>query len=318
MPAVPPRATPEPLGSWDRIICVDWSKHAANRAAWIADVATASLSPLVVEPTVRSLIAHATLLPGRTLIGIDAALGIPRPYLVAAKTALPPWDEVETFPAWLRLASADPRFVEANKQASDWRPDRPFIAVPGGKGSLRAFWERAGGELRRKVDVATGGKSPFIVSGIPGTVGSGSRALWVELLPLLDPPRDFGLWPFDDRASLAAARVVVGEIYPRACYALALSPSLPTPMRLVNKTRRPAREAAVDELLRAPWLAARHVRIDPHGLARARASEDDFDAMIAAAALLRSALDGRSLDDPGADPVEGGVLGLASIVRSGR
>ena len=199
MPTVTPPGSPDPLGTWNRIICVDWGIEHAKRAAWIADVERATVSPLDVEPTVRALVAHAQGLPGRTLIGIDAALGIPKWYLGAAKAALPAWQGLDDFPSWLLLATTGKHFTDPAKQASEWRHDRPFIAVPrgGGVGSLTAFWDQAGGVLRREVDVATGGSSPFVVSGLPGTVGSGSRALWLEILELLTPNCDFALWPFD-------------------------------------------------------------------------------------------------------------------------
>lgn len=303
-----------PAARWDRLICVDWGKELGKRAASVADVATRTISPLDVDPTVSSLVTYAATLPGRTLIGIDAALGIPRLYLSAARIAVPAQADTETFLAWLTKSVAVEGFTIPATTASEWRHDRPFIAVPAGRGSLQAFWRQAGTVLRRRVDLATGGNSPFVVSGIPGSVGSGSRALWLELAAQPTSTRSFGLWPFDGGPALSARRVVMGEMYPRACYALALSASLPTLARSIGKSKEPRRHAAVDELSRTPWLRKLGVTIEAQALVRARESEDHFDAVMAAAGLLRCLLEGRSLSDPHADLVEGGIFGLSAIL----
>lgn len=70
-----------------------------------------------------------------------------------------------------------------------WSLRRPFFAVPKGPGGLTQVLGRAGGPLRRRVDIATGVKSPFIAWGIPGSIGSGAIALWQELRALGEHPR---------------------------------------------------------------------------------------------------------------------------------
>lgn len=318
MSSAPRSTTPAPPPTWDRIICVDWAKDHDGRAVWIATVSSATLAPLHIEPTVRSLVAYAAEQKGRTLIGIDAALGIPKPYLTAAKATLADWRHLETFPDWLILAARSRRFMDAVEASEEWSPGRPFIALSkaGGIGSLGAFWTKAGCDLRRAMDVETGGKSPFLVSGIPGTVGSGSRALWGELLELLTPRRAFGLMAFDGTRRLQRERVVLGEIYPRACYATALAESLPATLRPLGKAGAAVRASAIDELTSAAWRRRAGVNIDPVGIALARANQDHFDAMMSAAALLRCALDGQALEDPGSDPIEGGILGRAAVARA--
>ena len=54
------------------------------------------------------------------------------------------------------------------------------------------------GGFLREIDRRTGAKPIFAVSGIPGTVRSGIRALWRELAPLLREERDFSVWPFEE------------------------------------------------------------------------------------------------------------------------
>ena len=101
------------------------------------------------------------------------------------------------FLEWLSLTELDSAFWDETKQVGEWCAERPFISVPKGDGALRKFYEVAGHDLKRRSDRAYGGKSPFIVSGIPGTVGSGSRSFWRELHPHLQGERAFGVWPFD-------------------------------------------------------------------------------------------------------------------------
>ncbi|MDQ3031388.1 MAG: hypothetical protein M3Y87_03155 [Myxococcota bacterium] len=299
------------MPGWDRIVCVDWAKGEHNRAAWVAHVGTRTVVPLEVRPRLTELLAYARGVPGRTVIAIDAALGVPRHYLADAQVAVPEWRAAGTFLAWLSLAIPRPGFGEACAAAADWRHGRPFIAVPRGTGSLEAFWAWTGGKLLRDIDKATRAKSPFIVSGIPGTVGSGTRALWCELAPLLKDTRDFAVWPFDGAWDDIGRDIALAEIYPRVCYSLALSAELPSVLMPLDKGSRDVRDRAVDDLQRMDWVRDDGVTL--RELDRARASEDDFDAMISAAALLRCVIEGRPVDGGERDDVEGGILGLASV-----
>lgn len=295
---------------------MDWGKEHAKRSAWRADVAERTVTPLAGGPwTLENVVRAAEKLPGPVLVGIDAALGIPQAYFDAARLKIPAWASATDFLPWLRLALGTPGFFTETKTAGAWRHDRPFTAVPKGKGSLREIWTRAGGPLMRAVDTATGAKSPFVVSGIPGTVGSGTRALWNELVPLLQQNDDVRLWPFE--GSLAAIRarkkVCLAEIYPRVCYALALDDTLPAPLRRVSKVKAPPRARALAQLLRAAWFRAAGVTLAPKHVEAARDNEDDFDAVISALALLRCVLEGRSLERPGTFDVEGDILGVGLL-----
>jgi hypothetical protein len=299
------------MGSWDRFICVDWGKDVAKRQAWVADIAARTVAPLDVTLSVAGLTAAAHAMSGRTVVAIDAVLGIPRFYAAAAAQAFPQWASATTFPSWLALAASHPDFLLASGSAASWRHDRPFIAVPKGAGSLKAFWARSGGRLLRDIDVSTGAKSPFIVSGIPGTVGSGTRYLWSELASLRLTSTDVAIWPFDGALSTIDRRVALAEIYPRVCYALALASALPSRLLRLAKTKEAVRSDAVDKLQQADWVKQHAVSLSSPQLARD--NEDHFDAMMSAAGLLRCVLDGHPLEGPVRDQVEGGILGLAAI-----
>jgi hypothetical protein len=125
------------------------------------------------------------------------------------------------------------------------------------------------------------------------------------------------VWPFegDLQVLLESSPVVVGEIYPRAAYATALldvTPALRAPL-IVAKTDAGVRREAIASLRAANWV--RWLRVTFENLADAEANEDDFDACLTAAALLRCVLDGSPLCparlDSGAS--EGGMLGTGSV-----
>lgn len=300
------------MPSWDRFVCVDWAEDPGRRRAWVAEVGMRRVAPAEgVETDVASLVGFGRALPGRTVIAIDAALGVPRHYLEAARRAVPAWSGADDFPTWLALASARPEWRREARAPAEWRHDRPFLAVPSGKGSLEAFWRRSGGELVRAVDVATGASSPFVMSGIPGSVGSRTRALWLELADALGSTAELAIWPFDGSLDAIGKKVVIAEMSPRVCYALALAQQLPAPVIPLAKTSRDGRDRAVDALAGACWVTDLAVVL--RDLDLARADEDQLDAMISAAALLRCTLASHPLEPPAPDPIEGGILGLASV-----
>jgi hypothetical protein len=105
----------------------------------------------------------------------------------------------------------------------------------------------------------------------------------------------------------------MAELYPALAYAVALRPELPARRLRVAKTRCAQRDAALRRLGEASWVAKHSVMISDRDLALE--SEDDFDALLSAAALLRCVLDGVPLDEPDHDdPVaEGGILLTAAV-----
>ena len=154
------------------------------------------------------------------LLGFDAPIGVPRSYLQAARRGSE-GPSYGTFVEWLTDAAAKPGFFMETSDVDAWGVDRPFFRVPPGKGS-RSRWERRLGGLGiktlRDIDSSTQAKPAFVVSGIPGSVGSAARDVSQGLLAFLEREcRLIALWPFEGSlAELAASgRVVVGEIYPR-------------------------------------------------------------------------------------------------------
>lgn len=163
-------------------------------------------------------------------------------------------------------------------------------------------------KLRRHVECATHGKSVFAF-GLPGQVAPAAQALWRELLKARHDFTDLVVWPFEGSLDIRENDgLVVAEMYPRAAYGTALSAELPARPRALGKTKQPTRDAEVCNLLASPWLAEFGVTLDD--LPAARAGEDDFDALMTAAALLRLTLAGQPLVRSMPDPVsEGGILG---------
>jgi len=194
----------------------------------------------------------------------------------------------------------------------EWSACRPFFAVPKGVGSRTAFEARmqAGGvEPLRKIEEVVQGKPAFVTSGIPGAVGCSVIDLWRDIPR---HRRDIALWPFD--GSLCALRrcrePVVAEIYPRAAYGLAIGTQPPSkrPRITVAKNRAEMR-ATFLSLLASPDRWVRRQGIQLCDLDEACRSGDAFDALVAAAALLRCVLERTPLSDPRYEDAvaEGGI-----------
>lgn len=219
---------------------------------------------------------------------MDAALGVPDGY----------WREVlktsslASFIEWLR--GLDPNsdfFTETARTAAEWRVDRPFFHIPDGPGSKTAYDGLLPGGFLRKIDRLTKAEPLFAASGIPGTAGSGIRALWRELVPLLREDRDFAVWPFEgDLADLASRKkVVLAEIYPEVAHWTALAN--PTGLVKLTKNKLEKRNEACDLLKNIEW--ARDV--DLGDLRFAREDKNAFDSLFMAAAVLRCAIEGKVL-----------------------
>lgn len=300
------------------IICADWSKDSARRAAYVADIPARTVRRVGDGPFgLQSLLTAAEQYPGEVLVAIDAPLGAPRSLLAATHRELGVL-ATATFVEWLREAAVWPDFFTRAAEDAPWSPLRPFFRVSGGIGSLTArFAEmRARGvQPLRTVDDNTGAKSPFILSGIPGSVGSSVANLWPALAGILvNQPGSVRVWPFHQpEPESGVDGIVLAEMYPRALYALALAEGWsPAPGRMkLAKSEPKCRHAAIARLLAQRWVRECGVQFEdaePETM-----TEDAFDALVSAAALLRCVLEGAPLGWSGADVFEGGILALDNL-----
>lgn len=284
-------------------VSADWSKDPGKRAVYVADLRERRICREARSDwNLDSLIGLGEELSaeGSVLVGVDVVLGVPRSYwklVLADSRHGQPTDFVD----WLgRLGGNREFFNPANtvKDHEQWRVDLPWFHVPKGEGTLTAFKDRADDGFLRRIDRSTGAKPLFAVSGIPGTVGSGTRDFWRELAPRLERDRNFAVWPFEGGLTdpLGTTRIVLAETYPGLAYAAALAEELPTGRFIVGKTKHQPRNDASDLLADARWVTTFGVKLG--NLDRARANEDDFDALFTAGAVLRCALERVPLTTP--------------------
>jgi len=302
------------------IICADWSKNSTRRAAYVAEIPARVVKCLGRGPfTLQSLVhaASAYARDGSVLVGVDAPLGAPRSLLAETHRDLgvPP---TATFVDWLPKAASWPDFLSRAVEGEPWSPLRPFFRVPAGGDArnrmFRAMRER-GVEPLREVDKVTAAKSPFILAGIPGSVGSSAVDLWPALAAIVvNRPGAVRWWPFDQaQPESGDTGVVLAEMYPRALYASALASEPPSHRARLSiaKGDPRCRHAAIDSLRTQDWVRECGVRfedVEPETL-----TEDSFDALLSAAGALRCVLEGTPLGWSGSDAFEGGILGLDSL-----
>jgi len=296
----------------DLILAADWAKVPKGRSVYVADVEAATVGPH--GETAWSL---ETILDAarqyredrrRVLVSMDLAFGVPAGYWRDVKQ-IPRWTGACHFVDWLELIGQENVIWQEVRQPLEWRVEQPFFAIPPRPGGRSDYDRKAGYSMLRAIDRSSQAKPIFCVSGIPGTVGSGTRSLWRELAPLLQGPRDFRIWPFEGclETLLDECQIVLAEGYPGIAYTAALESNLPAPMRRIGKTKASQRANAVDQLTNAAWITHHEVTLD--GLSGALESEDDFDALMSAAGLLRCVLAGYPIEGPDIDPVaEGGIL----------
>lgn len=300
------------------ILSADWAKDFGKRAVWAADVDARTIGRVPPRGgwTLGSLLDGAEQRVRRpVLVALDLVLGVPCAYF-DRRVDVAGWDRSSNFVDWLPRAARSERFFDEVSNAREWSIARPFFSVPAGEGALRSFGETAGFDLLRDVDQQCGGKPVFAVSGIPGSVGSATRALWRELAPMLESERDFRVWPFEGELNrlLRDAPIIVAEMYPRIAYAIAVAPELPTRPKVPRKkSDRSEREEWVSRLRAAPWIHRFDVRIADE--AAAISSEDDFDSLFTAAALLRCLVENVPLASDVVDArAEGGILGTDAVM----
>jgi hypothetical protein len=301
------------------IVSVDWAKATKGRAVFTASPKASGW--LIERPKPPTggwsleeilMLAESLSKPfgGSALVAIDAVLGVPVTY--GLQTGL------NTFPEAMDWLDRKGALAQSIREPEQWCPESPFFAVNAGKGGLPRYVERAGGRgaLYRECDRVTGGKPVFATSGIPGTVGSGSVSLWRDILAARRAGnREFRLWPFEVELDEVpnSGIVAVAESYPRACYAAALAPTLPSELLSIAKTSLDERRTRLSELSTAPWV--REHAVELAGLNWAEKTEDDFDALMQAAALIRMVDSEIPLSSYLADPAwEGGILATGGLV----
>ena len=295
-------------------VSADWAKSPTKRSVHVADLAERRVEARHGTWTFRELLELARGLSDRgpVLVGIDVALGVPAGVLARARQVEP---DIVDFLGYLGRIGRRPGFFETVREARGWGVEHPFFAVPAGTGGRTSFEERVPGGLRREIDRSTGANPLFAVSGIPGSVGSGTRELWRELAPLLEG-RDFAVWPFDGalESLLSDRGVVVAETYPGMAYGAAVADRLPARRVRLAKTQADVRRDFCDAMQKAAWVGDHQV--DLGDLGEARADEDAFDSLVTAAALLRCAVENVAVVDPAFVDAgaEGGML-LAGPVR---
>jgi 8-oxo-dGTP diphosphatase len=307
-----------PLPGSTPIVSVDWAKESKGRAVFTACPTTGGWLIKRPKPPAGGwsleqilVLAEGLAQPfgGSSLVAIDAVLGVPVGY--GLQTGLTAFPEVM---GWLEREGA---LAQSIRDPELWCPERPFFAVNAGKGGLTRYVERAGGRavFYRECDRVTGGNPVFATSGIPGTVGSGSAALWREVLSARRSEQpEFRLWPFEIELDEVpdSGTIVIAESYPRACYAVALAPNLPSEPFSIAKTNRGERRVRLNELSDAPWVREQAVELE--GLEWAEETEDDFDALMQAAALTRMTGSEIPLTPHLADSAwEGGILGTGGL-----
>ena len=237
------------------------------------------------------MLALARTLPGKVLIGVDVGMGVSRGFwrLLLENCDSPP---PENFVQWLNRIDPDSGFFETVASPDHWSPRRPWFAVGKGPGGLTSFTGKTSDNLHRRLAAATTAKPIFAVSGIPGSVGSGTREIWRELAPMLKEARDFAVWPFegDARCGHPQYSILLAETYPGLAYGAVLAEDLPTARLVIAKRNNAQRIEACKRFAAANWV--RDGRVKLPDLAPAQASEDDFDALFTAAAVLRCAVEG--------------------------
>lgn len=294
------------------LVTADWSTRDRARAVCAVDLARGRVERLEPPPAGWTLpavldAAEARRAGGSALVAVDAPLGIP----ASLARALPL--DAQHFLEWLPRALGLVSFLQPVSDAGAWSPATPFFRVPAGRGALAAFVAAAAGHgvmLRRAVEVATHARSVF-VHGIPGQVGPAARALWVDLVASRAAGKPFAVWPFEGplRTLLDRPQCVLAEMYPRAAYGTALAATLPARPRALSKAKPDVRRRELDGLVGMPWLLQSGLVVPDSAWARARAGEDDFDALLSGLALARLVMAGAPLAQGSDARWEGGILG---------
>ena len=285
-------------------ISADWGKSEKKRSVHIATVTgpgkaeIAAGSPPKNGWSLEGLLALATSMRGPVLIGVDLALGVPERYWQVV-TMLRKHRALH-FVDWLR--KRDDHFFQPGKPGGEWSPQQPFFHVP--KGCRRQTEAQLHGGFLRTLDWLTAANPIWALSGIPGSVGSGTAAFWRELRDVLvnrgtPGAVPFVVWPFEVASEIVpfiGTQIVVAETYPRLAYAAALNERLyPAPRRLgIPKTKRDQRDRVARKFKRLDWVTEHLDSYDEEF----SEDEDRFDSFLTAAAVVRCVLEGVLIVSP--------------------
>ncbi len=259
--------------------------------------------------------------PGRSLVGFDFTIGLPRDYAAAVG--------VTSFPAFLDLIGSWPwqEFEHVAERAGDISLRRPFYPRrPGGtrRADLYDGLGLSARQLRRRGD-GSDAETLFWTLG-PKQAGKASLDGWRLLRHARARGADIALWPFDGslcsllaasappRSTIPGAGFVVAEVYPREFYRCIGAP----PAARWSKRRRDDRLMCVPHLL--TWAESLGVGWAPDVLGRVTsgfcegpAGEDEFDCVVGMLGMIAVVTGAIPVGLPAGDAaivtVEGWMLG---------
>ena len=317
------RAQHSPPWLPDLVAHADWGTAPAKRA-----VASAHLQDGCFRARAPSIFGNSGRLlddmglhgrRGRTLLGFDFPIGLPRTYAEQAG--------VDRYVSWLRSLPDDTTLFDVAADIADVSAARPFfpqnitVKSPGIKAKFRDALGLSAEDVLRRCDrkhcTRNAASEMFWCLGASG-VGKATLAGWRDTLrpALRDPNRRFSVWPFDGQLAdlLAASDAVLVETYPADGYVqLGLSIGHPG----ASKTRQEDRRADARRLLE--WCAEHAVLPDEplteqilDGFGPSPSGEDPFDAVVGLFGMidtLHRAVEPELPDDPAIRSVEGWMFG---------
>ncbi len=311
----------------------DWGCDPRKRQVAVAELSAGSGQPRYDVVSVAPAASHGGDVfdalearggPGRTLVGFDFTIGLPRDYAAAVG--------VTSFPAFLDLIGSGPwrEFEHVAERAADIGLHRPFYPRrPGGtrRADLYEGLGLSAGQLRRRGD-GSDAETLFWTLG-PKQAGKASLDGWRLLRRARARGVDIALWPFDgslfpllagsvgSAASAASTGFVVAEVYPREFYRFIGAP----PTARWSKRRRDDRLICVPRLLGwaeslgVGWAADVRARVTA-GFCDGPAGEDEFDCVAGVLGIIGVVTGaipvGLPADDPAVVTTEGWMLGRLS------
>jgi len=270
-----------------RVVAVDWSGERSDAGqrkkiwvgVWTAGDRVRLESGRTREEVCDWLIAMAGETP-RMVVGVDFCFSYPAWFVeeCGAGTAAEFWAVVkEHGEGWLGRECADARFWGRRGSLRDGKKPVEFCGERGHR-MLRRADEAC--KVRAKILDPTEAakvkgiapKSPFQIGGA-GAVGTGTLRGIPELFRLR--AAGFRVWPFD-----VPALPLLVEIYPRL---------------LTGAVHKGRGEARTDYLAKKRLEDGAYRSLEEEVLAKARRSEDAFDALVSAMAMARHRADFLSL-----------------------